>query len=102
MELATIGGANAIGIGDIVGTLEVGKQADLAAFSLDETSPTPDPIAAAIFAVTGSRARLVCVSGKVLLRDGALVSPRGGLSARMESLAYALNEWQASQVAGAG
>jgi 5-methylthioadenosine/S-adenosylhomocysteine deaminase len=101
LELATIGGAKAIGIGDIVGTLEVGKQADLAAFSLDETSPTPDPIAAAIFAVTGSRARMVCVSGKVLLRDGSLVSPREGLSARMETLAYALNAWHASQPAGA-
>jgi cytosine/adenosine deaminase-related metal-dependent hydrolase len=97
VELATAGGARAIGISDVVGTLEVGKQADLAAFSIDGVSPTNDPIMAAIHSVSGSRARFVCVAGRVLLRDGALVAPREGLSARMEALAYALSQWQASQ-----
>ena len=93
LELATIGGASAIGLGDVVGTLDVGKQADLAAFSLDEIRPTHDPIAAAVFALSARHARFVCVAGKALVQDGALISPRPGLAARMQSLADALQEW---------
>jgi 5-methylthioadenosine/S-adenosylhomocysteine deaminase len=95
LELATIGGAAAIGIADVAGTLERGKQADLAAFSLDDVRPTHDPVAAAVFAVTAPRARFVCVAGKPLLRDGALVNPREGLAERMQSLADALQIWLA-------
>ncbi len=93
LELATIGGATAIGIGDAVGTLEVGKQADLVAFSLDEVRPTHDPVAAAVFALSGACARFVCVAGKPLLRDGLLTSPRAGLADRLQSLANALRAW---------
>ncbi|MEO7086277.1 MAG: amidohydrolase family protein [Gemmatimonadaceae bacterium] len=100
LELATIGGAKAIGIGDAVGTLEPGKQADLAAFSLDAVPPTYDPVTAAVFSTTGARARFVCVAGSPLLRDGTLVLKRDGLAERMQSLADALSEWQASQPAG--
>jgi 5-methylthioadenosine/S-adenosylhomocysteine deaminase len=93
LELATIGGATAIGIGDRVGTLEEGKQADLSAFSLDSMRPTHDPIAAAVFALNAGSARFVCVAGKTLLRDGLLTSPRSGLAERMQQLADALREW---------
>jgi cytosine/adenosine deaminase-related metal-dependent hydrolase len=93
LELATIGGAAAIGIGDQVGTLEVGKQADLAAFSLHGIGPTQDPVAAAVFSVSSSRARFVTVAGKALLRDGQLVSPREGLADRMQFLGEQLSAW---------
>jgi cytosine/adenosine deaminase-related metal-dependent hydrolase len=93
LALATIGGASAIGLGDVVGTLDVGKQADLAAFSLDTIRPTHDPVAAAIFALTAAHARFVSVAGKPLVRDGQLASPRVGLADRMQSLADALQAW---------
>lgn len=93
LELATIGGATAIGVDHLVGTLEAGKQADLAAFALEPTYPAQDPIAAAIFSLTGARARFVAVAGKILLRDGALVSPRSGLPDRMHALGEALADW---------
>lgn len=93
LELATIGGATAIGIADEVGTLEPGKQADLAAFALDPLAPTQDPVTAAVFSITGSRARFVTVAGKPLLRDGRLVSPREGLAERMQSLGEQLSAW---------
>ena len=95
LELATVGGARAIGLESVVGTLEPGKQADLAAFSLDGIGPVHDPVAATIFTITGARARFVSVAGRVLLRDGSLVHPVAGLHDRMQSLADALAEWLA-------
>jgi 5-methylthioadenosine/S-adenosylhomocysteine deaminase len=96
LVLATIGGANAIGIGDVAGTLEVGKQADLAAFALDSVAPTQDPVTAAVFSITAARARFVSVAGQVLVRDGSLVTPRPGLADRMRDLGDRLAEWLAS------
>jgi 5-methylthioadenosine/S-adenosylhomocysteine deaminase len=96
LALATIGGATAIGIGDVVGTLEVGKQADLAAFALDAIGPTQDPATAAVFSVTAVRARFVSVAGKVLVRDGRLLSPKAGLADRMREHGEKLAEWLAS------
>jgi cytosine/adenosine deaminase-related metal-dependent hydrolase len=96
LELATAGGARAIGIGDAVGTLEAGKQADLAAFSLDGIGPVHDPVATAIFSLSGVRARFVAVAGKPLLRDGSLVNPVPGLHQRMQALGDSLAEWLAS------
>lgn len=96
LALATIGGAQAIGIGDVAGTLEEGKQADLAAFSLDGIGPTQDPMSAAVFSITASRARFVSVAGKVLVRDGRLVSPSPRLEDRMRELGDRLAAWLAS------
>jgi 5-methylthioadenosine/S-adenosylhomocysteine deaminase len=96
LEMATIGGAIALGLGDAIGTLEEGKQADLSAFALDATGPVQDPATAAVFSLTGARARFVCVAGKVLLRDGALVNARAGLGTRMQELADALAAWLAA------
>lgn len=96
LALATAGGAQAIGLGDIAGTLEAGKQADLAAFSLDGIGPTQDPVAAAVFSITATRARFVSVAGKVLVRDGTLVSPSPRLADRMRELGDRLAAWLAS------
>ena len=102
LELATLGGARAIGIDSQVGSLEVGKQADLAAFPLTGGAPVQDPVAAAIFSVAGAQASFVCVAGNVLVRNGALVSPRAGLVSRVQTLANALADWLAAggEIAG--
>lgn len=96
LEMATIGGARAIGLADVIGTLEVGKQADLAAFALDRARPTFDPIAAAVYSITGADARFVAVAGRPLLRNGELRGAKVGLPARMEALARALADWLAA------
>ncbi len=93
LEMATIGGATAMGMDDQVGTLEAGKQADLAAFALDPVGPTQDPVTAAVFSITGARTRFVSVAGTALVRDGALVNPRHGLADRIRSLGTALARW---------
>jgi 5-methylthioadenosine/S-adenosylhomocysteine deaminase len=93
LELATVGGAAAIGLQDVVGTLDPGKQADLAAFAIDRNLPTFDPVTTAVFSITGSAARFVTVAGRVLLKDGSLVAPKVGLSERMKQLGEALADW---------
>ena len=93
LELATIGGARAIGIDADVGTLEPGKQADLAAFAIDGLGPIHDPVSAAVFALTAARTRFVAVAGKPLMRDGALVTRRAGLHQRIGALGDALANW---------
>jgi cytosine/adenosine deaminase-related metal-dependent hydrolase len=93
LAMATIGGAAAIGIDHQIGTLDQGKQADLAAFAIEPVGPGQDPVTAAVFSITAGRARFVTVAGKVLVRDGQLVAPRDGLADRMRSLGSALAEW---------
>jgi cytosine/adenosine deaminase-related metal-dependent hydrolase len=93
LELITRGGASALGLGDEIGSLEVGKAADLAAFDIGPFGPTFDPQAAVLFALSGARARFVAVSGEPLLVDGQLTSPRAGLRERLQAAADSLCEW---------
>jgi 5-methylthioadenosine/S-adenosylhomocysteine deaminase len=95
-ELATIEGARAIGLDDQIGTLEVGKSADMAAFDADAMRPIQDPVAALVFSTTGARARFVAVAGTVLLRDGALTRPIPNLASRVQRSADSLRDWLAS------
>lgn len=95
LELATFGGARAIGLSELVGTLDVGKQADLAAFALDARAPTHDPVTAAVHSISGGQARFVAVAGRVLLDGGVLASPRPGLDERVQRHADALGQWLA-------
>lgn len=93
IRLATLGGAQAIGVGDEIGSLEVGKAADLAAFPLDALGPVHDPIAAAVFGLPGTQASFVAVAGRELVRDGVLVGEDHGLEERVQMSAEALQSW---------
>jgi 5-methylthioadenosine/S-adenosylhomocysteine deaminase len=96
LELATIGGARALGIDDKVGSLETGKDADLSVFSLAEARVTPvgDVVAAIVFALAGADARFVTVKGKPLLVDGRPVFPDQGLKGRVAAAGDALRAWE--------
>jgi 5-methylthioadenosine/S-adenosylhomocysteine deaminase len=96
LEMATIGGARALGLDGSIGTLEPGKQADLAAFGLDGVRPTFDPVTAAVFSITGAATRFVAVAGTPLVRDGSLLRARDGLADRIAALSDALADWLAS------
>lgn len=94
LHLATLGGARALGLDREIGSLEVGKSADLAAFPLDAcVMPVHDPEAAAIFALPGVPASLVVVAGRELVRDGQLLSADATLPARVEATAKKMREW---------
>jgi 5-methylthioadenosine/S-adenosylhomocysteine deaminase len=93
LEMATIGGARALGLDREVGSLEVGKSADLCAFALDEHYATPhhDPVATAVFALGGAGARLVLVAGQPRVLDGRLLDEDDGLIDRVRATGEALH-----------
>src|SRR3954468_5586905 len=95
LELATIGGAQALRIDDRVGSLEVGKDADFAAFRMDipRTTPPGDPYAAAIFALPGRSAELVTVCGRVLVERGRALRSDEALVRRVRDAGTALASW---------
>jgi cytosine/adenosine deaminase-related metal-dependent hydrolase len=95
LELATIGGARALGIDARTGSLDVGKDADLAAFKIDipRTTPLGDPYATAIFALPGRSAELVTVRGKVLVEAGRARYADKSLAARVRDVGTALASW---------
>jgi 5-methylthioadenosine/S-adenosylhomocysteine deaminase len=97
LHLATLGGAEALGLADYVGSLEPGKAADLAAFSLESprAAPVHDPEAAALYALHGDDARFVTVSGRVLVRDGEVLGAAADpeLPLRIQQQADALQAW---------
>jgi cytosine/adenosine deaminase-related metal-dependent hydrolase len=75
LELGTLRGATALGLDSEIGSLDIGKSADLAAFPLDavHAQPVQDPESALLFATAGRGARLVTVAGEELVRDARLV-----------------------------
>jgi cytosine/adenosine deaminase-related metal-dependent hydrolase len=97
LQLATIGGARALGIDSRAGSLEVGKDADLAAFRIDipRTIPAGDPYSAAIFALPGRSAELVTVKGRVLVEGGRARGADKALAARVQAVGAALSTWAA-------
>jgi 5-methylthioadenosine/S-adenosylhomocysteine deaminase len=71
-ELATIAGAEAIGMADRIGSLEVGKQADVVI--IDTSGPAwavpGDPIQKIVWSASGGDVRDVLVAGTPVVRDG--------------------------------
>ncbi|MCB9619965.1 MAG: 5'-deoxyadenosine deaminase [Sandaracinus sp.] len=75
-ELATIEGARALGIDADVGSIEVGKKADLVALRLDDLHHEPggDVYGRLVYSATPADVRHVFVDGRALLDDGELVT----------------------------
>jgi len=76
VEWATIGGAKALGIADKVGSLEVGKQADIVLIKNDRSPamfPILNPYGHVVYQATRGDVHSVLVDGKVLKHDGQLV-----------------------------
>jgi 5-methylthioadenosine/S-adenosylhomocysteine deaminase len=74
LELMTLGGARALGLEKKTGSLEIGKQADVAIVSLQNPAQIPvyDPAAAIVFASNGRDVILTLVAGEEIYRDGKL------------------------------
>jgi len=76
LELATRGGAEALGIDGEVGSLEPGKKADIIAFDMlnPYLTPTRDPLTSIVLYGTSSDIDTVIVDGKILKKGGELTT----------------------------
>ena len=72
LELATRRGAEAIGQGDRLGSLEAGKQADVITVSMNGARQTPmfDPVSHLVYVARGDDVRTTVVAGRVLMAAG--------------------------------
>ena len=73
-ELATLGGARALGLEDRIGSIEVGKRADLVVLDLARHEPNGDPYTALVYSARPDDVRTVLVDGRVLVDDGRLLT----------------------------
>ena len=76
VEWATMGGAEALGLDDLVGSIEVGKRADLVLHRNDRSpvmSPLLNPYGHVVFQAGRGDVHTVLVDGRVLKRDHELV-----------------------------
>jgi 5-methylthioadenosine/S-adenosylhomocysteine deaminase len=71
IEMATINGARALGLADRIGSIEVGKCADLIAidFGALNTQPLYDPISQLVYATSSRQVADVWIDGVEQLRD---------------------------------
>ena len=71
LEMATMGGARAVGLEKEIGSLETGKRADLITVRLDRPHAVPlyDVYSQMVYALKGSDVRDVMVNGRILVRD---------------------------------
>ena len=76
LELATIDGARAIGMEDEIGSLEVGKKADLVVFDpleCPKAIPMHNPVSTLVYSSSLKNITDVMVDGEVLMKDGIIV-----------------------------
>ncbi len=71
IEMATIRGAKALMIDNMVGSIEVGKRADIITIDYwkPHLKPMNNPISHLVYAAMGSDVRNVIVDGKIIMRD---------------------------------
>ena len=76
LRMATIGGARALGLGADVGTLEVGKRADVAVVGLSglHTAPQSDVVSSLVYAAEASDVRSVVIDGRLVMDDRTLLT----------------------------
>lgn len=81
LRMATIEGARAVGLGDDVGSLEVGKKADFIGVSLNHPSMQPvytypmrNIVPNLVYSARGNEVDLSVVDGKVIMKDRVLLN----------------------------
>jgi 5-methylthioadenosine/S-adenosylhomocysteine deaminase len=81
LDMATTGGAKALGMDRLIGSLETGKRADVITVSMSAARQTPlyDPVSHLVYVTRGDDVRTTIVNGKVLMKDRQVrtLNPRG-------------------------
>jgi 5-methylthioadenosine/S-adenosylhomocysteine deaminase len=73
-EMATINGARALGLGDELGSLEIGKKADIAILDLKKPNTTPvhNVISSIVYCANGDNVDTTIVDGQVVMENGII------------------------------
>ncbi|MGQ9861687.1 MAG: TRZ/ATZ family hydrolase [Thiobacillaceae bacterium] len=76
LRMATVSGARALGLEERIGSIEVGKQADLVAVDLSapHTQPCFDPVSQLVYCAGREDVTQVWVAGREVVRDGRCVT----------------------------
>ncbi|SMB92016.1 5-methylthioadenosine/S-adenosylhomocysteine deaminase [Thermanaeromonas toyohensis ToBE] len=77
LEMATIDAARALGLEDRIGSLEVGKKADLFIFNPARTAkatPMHNPVSTLVYSASPENIELVMIDGRVVLEDGRVTT----------------------------
>jgi 5-methylthioadenosine/S-adenosylhomocysteine deaminase len=76
LEMATIRGARVLGMEKEIGSLEVGKRADMIVVRTDRAHATPmyDPISQMVYALKADDVRDVMVNGRPVVRDSRILT----------------------------
>jgi len=90
LHAATMGGAQALGLTERIGSLEAGKQADIICVAMDalETQPMYHPISQLVYSTGRHQVRDVWIAGQRKLADGEL------LDVDVPSLLARVGEWR--------
>jgi cytosine/adenosine deaminase-related metal-dependent hydrolase len=84
VRMATLGGAQALGMDADIGSLEVGKKADVIVVDTQRAhiAPTESPYSAVVYACRSTDVRHVLVDGQVLVQSGELstLDPRRAIA----------------------
>ena len=72
LEMATIGGARAVGLEKEIGSIEVGKKADIVVLDYNNPFMTPihHPVSAMVYSALGNEVTTVMIDGRLVMRDG--------------------------------
>jgi cytosine/adenosine deaminase-related metal-dependent hydrolase len=76
LEMTTIDGARALGLEDVVGSLSIGKRADLIMIRTDQLNMAPvrDPAIAVVHSAQPNNVDTVMIDGRILKRNGKLTT----------------------------
>jgi 5-methylthioadenosine/S-adenosylhomocysteine deaminase len=74
LRMATIDGARALGLDEEIGSVEVGKRADVIVVNLNQlhSSPQRDVVSTLVYSAVATDVRTTIIDGRVLMRDGEL------------------------------
>ncbi|MBI5843133.1 MAG: amidohydrolase [Deltaproteobacteria bacterium] len=74
--MATLGAARAMGLGEVTGSIEPGKRADIIVLDPEAPALNPvyDPVSALVYAASGPCVRHVLVDGKIVVKDGKITT----------------------------
>ena len=76
LRMATINGAKALGLADEIGSIEIGKRADLVLMNLNSLNAVPsfDPVSTIVYAAEPSNVETVIIDGKIVMSKRELLT----------------------------